>query len=128
MKTKFNDFMNENKDVDGIHTTTAIFNGDYYEHFGIQPFTASLYGNDPDEIVEIKFHISDDQQVYEENFDGINDKADYWGWYEPNKGFSMIYPKRFLLNMCFPAGIEGTENAHPGSKAYRLEIIKINNN
>jgi len=34
----------------------------------------------------------------------------------------MIYAQRFLLDMCFPAGIKETENGG-GGKAYRLEIV-----
>jgi hypothetical protein len=46
------------------------------------------------------------------------------GWYDSKKEiFSMIYSKRFLLEMCFPYGLKASEEANHG-KAYRLEILE----
>jgi len=104
--------------------TTAVWIEKCYNHFDIHPSLASIYGVDPDDIEILKIKISEDQSIPEPN-NKPND-ADYWGWLEKNdKEFHMIYPQRFLLDMCFPAGILGTEEAGQG-KAYRLEIIKDN--
>jgi hypothetical protein len=102
-------------------TATLNENGKFYEHFGISPKLASLYGDKPEDIVEVEFKISDNQKV------PPHDKSmnvDYWGWYDSRiKKFSMIYAKHFLLEMCFPYGIKANEDKGQG-KAYRLEIIK----
>ena len=102
--------------------TTAVLNNDHYHHFGIHEITAAVYGDDPKNIEKIKLCVSDDQSIPEPN--QKFDKADYWGWYDSNdKEFTnLIYPQRFLLNMCFPSGIEASEKAGQG-KAYRLEVI-----
>lgn len=124
MKTKLNDFLNENKTPEGVYTKNAIFNNNHYHHFGIHPITASLYGDKVEDIKKVSFIIDDDQTVKKDNFvGGGKDKADYWGWfdYEQND-FTMIYPQRFLLDMCFPAGIKATETFNQG-KSYRLKII-----
>jgi len=99
--------------------TTAVHNGDHYHHFGIYPATASLYGDKIEDIEEVTLTVSDDQSP-----DNSMD-VDYWGWYDNKKGefTNMIYPKYFLLNMCFPYGIKATEETGQG-KAYRLEINK----
>lgn len=112
-----------------IFIKTAVLNTakGYYHHFGIHECTASLYGNKPEDIVEVSLKISEDQSI-----PAFNDKdltVDYWGWYDIEKDdmTMLLYPKRFLLDMCFPAGITGTENAQPDKgKAYRLEIIDVN--
>ena len=103
------------------YEVTAVHNGDHYHHFGIHPKTATLYGDNPEDIETIVFRIHKDQSIPETH----KQEADYWGWYEyRDERFTiMIYPQRFLLNMCFPAGIEGSEEAHHG-KAYRLEIVE----
>jgi hypothetical protein len=100
--------------------TTAVWNKKCYHHFGICPELACMYGDDPDDIVTLKMKISNDQSIPETH----EKEADYWGWLDKDKEeFSMIYPQRFLLDMCFPAGIKGSEEADSG-KAYRLEILK----
>lgn len=109
--------------MDNIFNKSAIYNTEhnYYEHFGIQASTASLYGHKIFEIIHVDLQISDDQTI-----PALNEKhenADYWGWYDNEKGdFTMIYPQRFLLNMCFPYGMEASEKANQG-KAYRLKIL-----
>jgi hypothetical protein len=104
-------------------TATLNERGDFYQHFGIHPKLASVYGDKPEDIVEIKFKISDDQSI-PPNDQSMN--PDYWGWYDNNsKKFSMmIYAKRFLLEMCFPYGIKASEDKGHG-KAYRLEILNV---
>ena len=102
----------------------AIFNGKHFEHFGIHPVTASIYGHSEEEIVELEMIVSKDQTKPPSN-DG-NMVADYWGWFDSEREkYTMIYAKWFLLDMCFPAGIKTTEETNQG-KAYRLEIIKKN--
>ena len=107
---------------------TAVLSDGVYRHFGIHPMTASLYGDKPEDIVVVVMKISDDQSVPEPN--GEHKEVDYWVWHDHDtfirkEGFSdMLFAQRFLLNMCFPAGIKGTEEAGQG-KAYRVEIIEI---
>lgn len=91
-----------------------------YRHFGIHPVTASLYGDKVEDIVELTMKISDNQSEP----DNETMIADYWGWFDNEENeFSLIYPKYFLLNMCFPYGIKILE-AQGRGKAYRLEIIE----
>lgn len=99
----------------------AVYNGKYYEHFGIRKVSACMYGHEANEISEIELKVSTDQTLPISN-DG-DMKSDYWGWFDfESQNFSIIYPKRFLLNMCFAYGIEAAENGQQG-KAYRLEIV-----
>ncbi len=44
---------------------------EYFRHFGIRPFTASIYGDKPEDIVNVKCTISDDQTEHT--------SPDYWG-------------------------------------------------
>ena len=100
----------------------AVFsvNGNCYHHFGIRKELASIYGDKPEDIRELLMKVSDDQV---RQVDEIHTKADYWGWYDNEKKiFTMIYPKRFLLEMCFP-NMQESEDRNQG-KAYRLEILK----
>lgn len=103
---------------------TLNHNGKCYEHFGIQPELAMLYGNKLEDIVEVEMKVSDDQIIISE----ITASADYWGWYNNNrKEFTnMIYAQRFLLEMCFTYGIKASEESGEG-KAYRLEIVSVRN-
>jgi len=125
-------FMNhlKNKEktmINKIFSTTAVFNNNHYKHFGINKLSASLYGDKPEDIVKLEFKISDNQELPESD---SHKKmiADYWGWYDfKNEKISLIFPQRFLLNMCFPYGMKVEEDANIG-KAYRLEIIKQLNN
>lgn len=104
-------------------TATLNKNSNFYEHFGIREALASVYGNKPEEIVELEMKISEDQTIPMPNEKNLN--ADYWGWYNnSSQRFNMIYAKRFLLEMCFPYGISSSERVNQG-KAYRLEIISI---
>ena len=101
---------------------TAVLNNDVYHHFGIHPSLVSLYGDKVEDIVVIVMKISKDQSIPEPN--NKSEEADYWVWCdEKHKFTTMLYAQRFLLDMCFPAGIKGTEDAGQG-KAYRVEIVK----
>ncbi len=103
---------------------TAVKGDLCYEHFGIHPMTASVYGHKKEEIVKIKMIVSKNQEKPIEHTPILD--VDYWGWYDfQTKKFSLIYGQYFLLNMCFPYGITSTEETNQG-KAYRLEI-KIEN-
>ena len=96
-------------------------NGGYYKHFGIHEFTCSLYGDKPEDIIEIEMETADDQTIPPANSGSMI--ADYWGWYDYDKrDFTMIYAQYFLLNMCFPNGIKAAEDVGQG-KAYRLKVI-----
>jgi hypothetical protein len=103
-------------------TATKNKSGNFYQHFGIHETLCSLYGDKPEDIVEIEFKISADQSVPEPNKPMLG--ADYWGWYSSErKEFTMmIYAQRFLLEMCFPNGIKASEEAGQG-QAYRLEVV-----
>ena len=81
------------------YEVTAVHNGDHYHHFGIHSMTATLYGDDPENIETIVFRIHEDQTIPETH----KQEADYWGWYDfaKDEGFSMIYPQRFLLDESF---------------------------
>lgn len=108
--------------------TTATLNerGKFYQHFGIRPFTAMLYGDKPEDIVDVEFKISDNQSF--KNFDPNDFIVDYWGWYDNKRREfgNLIFAKRFMLDMCFPSGIAAEEDSGKG-KAYRLEIVKVRN-
>jgi len=99
--------------------------GEFFD-FGISPITASLYGKKAEDIVEVEMKISENQEILENEKDIPT--SDYWGWYDfEREGFTMIYNKRFILNMCFPYGIKSSEDAGKG-KAYRLDIWRKNEN
>lgn len=102
--------------------TTAVFQGQYYHHFNIRKDTAMLFGDDPKDIINVEVSIHDDQTPVEPNSEKDSSKPDYWGFWD-NEKESMwhIYPVYFLLNMCFPAGLEAAEKRGQG-KAYRLNI------
>jgi hypothetical protein len=103
-----------------IYKRNATFNGKYYDHFGIHPTLASLYGDKPEDIIEVSFKINEDQNI---SIDDNDMNPDYWGWFDNDRQeFTMIYAKRFLLEMCFPNGIKICVDNNQG-KAYRLEIF-----
>jgi hypothetical protein len=105
--------------------TTAVWYKDHYRHFGIHPKTAMLYGDNPSEIVNVELSVAEDQSEVSAE-EHTKKEPDYWGWFDENqKRFTMIYPKYFLLNMCFPAGVKPAEEAGQG-KAYRLNVKEIN--
>jgi len=98
---------------------TVVLSDKSYNHFGIHPKTAQLYDDKVEDIVNLTLKISEDQTIPEPN--SKYDAPDYWGWVFRNE-VSMIYPQRFLLDMCFPSGISGAEE-HGEGKAFRFEII-----
>lgn len=103
--------------------TTAVWNGRFFQHFGITEKSAILYGEDEDDIEEVELKISENQSIPFSEQETNKKDVDYWGWYNnETKEITLIWHKRFLLNMCFPYGIEATETAGKG-KAYRLEIV-----
>lgn len=108
--------------MEEIIEITAVWNNKSYNHFGIHPKLASLYGDKPEDIETLKMRVSENQTIPEIN--GKYEEADYWGWYNnEDKKFDLVYAQYFLLNMCFPYGMEAQEKRGDG-KAYRLEIIK----
>ena len=84
-----------------------------------------IYGNPS----IVSFCSSEKQPVYELTFEehqnqDINaEPQEYWGWQEDNT-MSMIYPKYFLLDMCFPAGIKHTQETGQG-RAVKLNLINF---
>lgn len=91
--------------------------------FGVHHKFASLYGVDKKDIVEIELDIHEDQIPDCDNTGKVNE-ADYWGWFDnEQQKFTLIWPKYFLLNMCFTYGIKAAEEVNHG-KAYRLKIVK----
>ncbi len=102
--------------------TAAVWNKDHYYHFGIHPVTCKMYGHELSDIVDINFTIDEDQTLPESNTGSMT--ADYWGWFDEEKQeFTMIYPQRFLLGMCFAYGIKSSEDSNQG-KAYRIKLIE----
>ena len=103
--------------------TTAVWNGKYFQHFGINEKSAVLYGDDVDDIEEVELKISENQLIPFSEQERTDKNVDYWGWFDNEREeITLIWHKRFLLNICFPYGIEATEKVGKG-KAYRLEIV-----
>lgn len=111
--------------LETVFETTATFNKEQglnggYHHFRIHSSIATIYGDKPEDIVNLKFKISNNQEI---NSDTDVKDNDYWGFYDFSKEeFILIYPQYFILNMCFPYGMEIEEKRNIG-KAYRIEII-----
>ena len=102
-------------------TATLNKNGKFLEHFGIHPNLVSLYGKKVEDIINVEFKISENQEI-PKNDNSLN--PDYWGWYDYNDNkFDLIYAKYFLFDMCFHYGIKAEEDVGRG-KAYRLEILE----
>lgn len=103
---------------------TAVLKDGIYQHFGIHPKTASLYGNKASDIVEVTMRVSEDQEV-PKHLTGPKAPAnpDYWGWFDSEDGeFTFIWNAYFLLDMCFTYGMKAEEKRGRG-KAYRLEVV-----
>ena len=99
---------------------TAIKKDGYFEHFGINPTTAMLYSRKAEDIVEVKVKFSSNQEKPVK--DGWSN-GDYWGWFDYKESrFTLVYRAYFLLDMCFPSGVDVSERNGKG-KAYRLEVI-----
>lgn len=110
-----------------VFKTTAILEDGRYQHFGIHPMTCNLFGHKKEEIVELSFQIHEDQTKLNFEVERDSKDADYWGWFDQEKtpptfSSSLIYPKYFLLNICFPYGIQGSEDKNQG-KAYRIKFL-----
>lgn len=106
--------------------TTAVFNGRFFESFGINPITASAWGNKVEDIVMVECEIADDQSIPPSpQYDPNVKKNDYWGYYDNAKQeFTLIYQKRFILGICFANGLDHMEEQGFG-KAYRLNVKEI---
>jgi hypothetical protein len=113
----------ENKEIPQVIKSTAIIEDGIFNHFGIRPITASLYGHKEEEIVDVELTISDNQEIPELN---INHEAvDYWGWFDYiTNEVSLVYVQYFLLNMCFPSGVKCAEEMGRG-KSLRFNVKKI---
>ena len=107
------------------YKSTAVLGEKCFKHFNIHPVTATMYGVKKEDIINVILEIADEQTVPEANPIKGYTEADYWGWFNfKDKRFVFIYAQYFLLNMCFPAGIQATDKQGEG-KAYRLIVTKI---
>ena len=122
MIKKFNDFLNEaeeSKDGDvkkDDKQPNLIFYGHkrqtndglpYFDAIYSSPFGTKLCGDG--EIYELTFEILKDKE---------KDKApiEYWGWLDLDNRISMVFPKYFLFNMCFPGGAKKAEELEEGKR------------
>lgn len=104
--------------------TTAIFD-EYFKYFGIHPKSVELYGKTKEDIINVKITIAEDQTIRSFEFQRDSPVVDYWAFIDKNDSVSsLIWHQRFLLNMCFPYGIDAAEK-HGDGKAYRVNIEKI---
>lgn len=95
------------------HEQTRADGSPYFAHLHRSMVQMSLCG--PGEVIVVRVTILDEADATEE---------DYWGWLSDRETRpSMIFPKWFLLNMCFPAGAKKTEAAGQG-KILRLRVEK----
>lgn len=105
--------------------TTAVFQGQYYHHFNINKETSMLFGDNPKDIIEVEVSVHEDQTPIKPNSEIDSSKPDYWGFWDNDKKLMWhIYPAYFLLDMCFPSGLELVEQ-RGGGKAYRLNIKQL---
>lgn len=108
-----------------IHTA-AVHEG-VFRHFGVNEKSASLYGDKIEDIVKVEISVADDQTIppAPQNDPKVKE-PDYWAWRDNREQrFSLIFGKHFLLNMCFPYGMEIEEERGFG-KAYRVNVKLIN--
>lgn len=99
-----------------VFQTTAVLTAACLKHFNISENLVSLYGVKVSDIITIDLEISKNQELLFD--DNIND---YWGWYDfKSKRFTIIYDSYFLLNMCFPDGLEISIKNNRGL-AFRLD-------
>ena len=54
----------------------------------------------------------------------LNPEGLYWGWWEPNKRVSLIYPSKELLSICFPYSLAKEEERGVG-RAVRLDVSEV---
>lgn len=102
--------------------TTAVFKDSQYKNFHINKITANIYGDKPEDIINVEISIHKNQTPVKPNTEKDSSKPDYWGYWD-NKQSKMwhIYPAYFLLDMCFPSGLKAMEEIGEG-KAYRLNV------
>lgn len=69
-------------------------------------------------IGQVRMCIKSTDPVYEVEVREAKSTEDtpYWGWMNNNKEISMIYPRLFLLSMCFSHGVEAEEKVRHGRK------------
>jgi hypothetical protein len=105
------------------YKTTGTLSEKGYRHFGIHPMTAVLYGDKEEDILDLEFIVSDNQERPLPNDKKYIEDSDYWAWFDSDGSTSLlIYPQYFLLNMCFPNGIKAREEKGRG-EAKRIEFI-----
>lgn len=100
-------------------------NIEYYTFFGIHPKLISVYGKTLDDILEVTFKISSNQNIYNNNLQNKQqDKPDYWGFFDfkKNNFASYIQPSLSMLDMCFPYGYKEYIKDNIGM-IYRLEFL-----
>lgn len=107
-----------------IHSA-ALHEG-VYRHFGVNEKNACLYGDNVEDILKVEVSVAKDQTIPPPpQKDPKVNEADYWAWWDNDqKRFSLIFGKHFLLNMCFPYGMELEEERGKG-KAYRVNVKLI---
>lgn len=104
-------------------TKTAVLKDGLYKHFGATPIFSSMYGCQPEDIVEVKLKVADDQSRSKGIASDVSKKPDYWGWFDiASRNLFVVHEKYFLLQMCFPAAIADMEATGKGL-ALRLEIV-----
>lgn len=54
----------------------------------------------------------------------LNPEGLYWGWWEPNKRVSLIYPSKELLSICFPYSLT-KEEERDGGRIVRLDVTEV---
>ena len=108
-------------------TTATLDDKGNFHHFGIRETTCSLYGDKPEDIKTVSLEIHTNQaKPSKEEFNEMckTNTPDYWGWKDVGSDeFSLIYQQRFLLDMCFPAGLDTTEANGRGNQ-YRLKVTE----
>jgi hypothetical protein len=54
-----------------------------------------------------------------------SEEGEYWGWLEfKNNEYRYIYPKRFMVDMCFPYGPQIEEKENKGRRV-KLKLTEI---
>ena len=108
-----------------IHTA-VLGKTNVYGHFGISELTASLYGDKVEDIVSVEVTVANNQEKPPAPQDDPNiNEADYWAWWDNEREkFTLIWPKYFLLNMCFTYGMKPEEERGRG-KAYRVNVKPV---
>lgn len=100
--------------------TAARYDNGLLHAFYVSPITACLYGIRDEKIETVKLKVAENQNREDEA------DVEYWGWFdfEEQKFLSFIQDSYLKLCICFPAGIESSEELGRG-RAYRLEEVKL---